>query len=401
MRRPYLIPLLAMTYQPFDPPRRTLMGPGPSDVAPRVLDALARPTIGHLDPRFIDAMDEVKDLLQYAFQTENALTMPVSGPGTAGMETCVVNLVEPGTKAVICRNGVFGGRLQAMVERAGGEAVMVEDDWGRAVSPEKVEAALKANPDAEVLMFVHAETSTGVLSDAETLAKLGREHGCLVVVDTVTSLGGSPLKVDAWGLDAVYSGTQKCLSCVPGLSPVTFSARAVERVQNRRTPVQSWFMDLSLVVGYWGEGRTRAYHHTAPVNSIYALHEALLMLHEEGLENAWARHRRTHDALAAGLRALGLDYVVPEGEQTPQLNMVRVPDGVDEADVRRRLLDEHDLEIGAGLGDLAGTVWRIGLMGYGCRPENVRACIGALEAVLGRSGGLDAAEAKLNADAEA
>lgn len=377
------------------------MGPGPSDVPQRVLDALARPTIGHLDPRFIDAMDETKALLQYAFQTENALTMPVSGPGTAGMETCVVNLIEPGTKAVVCQNGVFGGRLKAMTERAGGEVVLVEDDWGRAVSPEKVEAALKANPDAEVLMFVHAETSTGVLSDAETLARIGREHDCLVVADTVTSLGGSPLKVDDWGLDAVYSGTQKCLSCVPGLSPVTFSERAVERVQNRATPVQSWFLDLSLVVGYWGEGRKRAYHHTAPVNSVYALHESLLILHEEGIENAWSRHRRLHEALKAGLEALGLEYVVPEDERTPQLNMVRVPEGIDEADVRRRLLEEHDLEIGAGLGDLAGQVWRIGLMGHACRPENIRLCVGALEDVLGRSGGLDAVEAQLSADVAA
>ncbi len=388
-----------MEYQSFDPPHRTLMGPGPSDVAPRVLDALSRATIGHLDPRFIDLMDEVKALLQYAFQTENALTMPVSGPGTAGMESCVVNLVEPGTKAVVCQNGVFGGRLQAMAERAGGEVVMVEDEWGRAVSPEKVEAALKANPDAEVLAFVHAETSTGVLSDAETLARIGREHGCLVVADAVTSLGGSPLRVDAWGLDAVYSGTQKCLSCVPGLSPVTFSERAIERVQQRKVPVQSWFMDVSLVVGYWGEGRKRAYHHTAPINNVYALHEALLMLRDEGLEAAWARHRRMHRALKTGLEALGLEYVVPEAEQTPQLNMVRVPKGVDEAEVRRRLLAEHDLEIGAGLGDLAGKVWRIGLMGYGCRPENVRHCLGALEAVLGRSGGTEAAERVLAAEA--
>src|SRR5690606_27607509 len=246
---------------------------------------------------------------------------------------------------------------------------------------------------------VHAETSTGVLSDAEALARIGRDHGCLIVADTVTSLGGSPLEVDGWGLDAVYSGTQKCLSCIPGLSPVTFSERAVGRVQNRRTPVQSWFMDLSLVVGYWGEGRKRAYHHTAPINGIYALHEALLMLHEEGLENAWARHRRMHEALKAGLEALGLDYVVPESERTPQLNMVRVPDGVDEAAVRRRLLAEHGLEIGAGLGDLAGEVWRIGLMGYGCRPENVRACVGALEAVLGRSGGREAVEEAIAAGA--
>ena len=274
-----------MTYDSFDPPHRTLMGPGPSDVSPRVLDALARPTIGHLDPRFIDLMDETKALLQYAFRTENALTMPVSGPGTAGMESCVVNLVEPGTKAVVCQNGVFGGRLKAMTERAGGEVVLVEDEWGRAVSPEKVEAALKANPDAEVLMFVHAETSTGVLSDAETLAKLGREHGCLVVADTVTSLGGSPLEVDAWGLDAVYSGTQKCLSCIPGLSPVTFSERG------HRARAEPDDPGAELVHGPLARRRllgrgARSGPTTTPRRSTAstASTKRLLMLHEEGLE---------------------------------------------------------------------------------------------------------------------
>lgn len=390
--------------QPFQPPQRTLMGPGPSDVHPRVLEALARPTIGHLDPAFVGLMDEVKALLQFAFQTENRLTMPVSGPGTAGMETCVVNLVESGTKVVVCENGVFGGRLRQMVERAGGEVVRVEDDWGRAVSPEKVEAVLKANPDAQVLAFVHAETSTGARSDAEALCALAREHGVLTIVDTVTSLGGIPVRVDDWGIDAVFSGTQKCLSCVPGLSPISFSDRAVERVQRRQSPVQSWFMDVSLVVGYWGEGQKRAYHHTAPINAIYALHEALLILQEEGLEAAWARHAKMHEALKAGLEALGLAFVVPEAERLPQLNAVRIPEGVDDARVRARLLEEHGLEIGAGLGVLAGKVWRIGLMGYSARPENVRACLAALGAVLEAEGhavdaraALDAAEAKLGA----
>lgn len=390
--------------QPFSPPSRTLMGPGPSDVPPRVLEALARPTIGHLDPAFVALMDEVKALLQFAFQTENRLTMPVSGPGTAGMESCVVNLVEPGTKVVVCENGVFGGRLRQMVERAGGEVVRVEDDWGRAVSPEKVEAVLKANPDAQVLAFVHAETSTGARSDAEALCALAREHGVLTIVDTVTSLGGIPVRVDDWGIDAVFSGTQKCLSCVPGLAPISFSDRAVERVQRRQSPVQSWFMDVSLVVGYWGEGQKRAYHHTAPINAIYALHEALLILQEEGLEAAWARHAKMHEALKAGLEALGLAFVVPEAERLPQLNAVRIPDGVDDARVRARLLEEHGLEIGAGLGVLAGKVWRIGLMGYSARPENVRACLAALGAVLEAEGhavdaraALDAAEAKLGA----
>ncbi|NNF59377.1 MAG: alanine--glyoxylate aminotransferase family protein [Rhodothermaceae bacterium] len=379
----------------FVPPQRTLMGPGPSDVHPDVLAALSKPTLGHLDPVFVDLMDEVKALLQVAFQTENRLTMPVSGPGTAGMETCVANLVEPGTTVVVCCNGVFGERLRQMVERCGGTAVVVDDAWGRAVSPEKVADALKAHPEAEILAFVHAETSTGALSDAETLAALAQKHGCLTIVDTVTSLGGVPLRVDEWGLDAVYSGTQKCLSVPPGLSPITFSERATERVQNRTTPVQSWFMDVTLVMGYWGEGK-RAYHHTAPVNMIYALHEGLRLLKEEGLEAAWARHHSAHEALKAGLEALGFSYLAPEGERLPQLNAVWVPEGVDEATARRRLLDEHDLEIGGGLGDLAGKVWRIGLMGYACRPENVRHCLGALETVLGRTGGLAAAEPLLD-----
>lgn len=391
-----------MSLSSFDPPRRTLMGPGPSDVAPRVLAALARPTVGHLDPAFIGLMDGVKALLQYAFQTENTLTMPISGPGTAGMEACVVNLVEPGTKVIVCENGVFGGRIRQMVERAGGEAVVVEDEWGRAVSPEKVEAAFAAHPDAAGLAFVHAETSTGARSDAATLCALAREHDAVTIVDTVTSLAGIPVEVDRWEADAVFSGTQKCLSCVPGLAPVTFSDRAVARIEARQSPVQSWFLDVSLVMSYWGEGRKRAYHHTAPVNSIYALHESLLMLREEGLQQAWLRHQVLHRTLRVGLEALGLEFVVPEGERLPQLNAVRVPEIVDEARVRQRLLEEHNIEIGAGLGVLAGKVWRIGLMGFGCRPENVRACVSALASVLAAEGlavdrraALDAVEERL------
>ena len=375
-----------MPYTPFDPPRRTLMGPGPSDIAPRVLEAMARPTIGHLDPAFVGLMDEIKALLQMAFQTENPLTMPVSGPGTAGMESCVVNLLEPGDTVIVCQNGVFGGRLKAMAERCGAEVVLVEDSWGRAVSPEKLEAALKANPAAKAVAFVHAETSTGVLSDAETLAALARAHGCLTIVDTVTSLGGSPLKVDAWGLDTVYSGSQKCLSCTPGLSPITFSNRAVETVQTRTTPVQSWFMDVGLVIGYWGTATKRSYHHTAPINALYSLHESLLMLQEEGVEQAWVRHERNHHALRAGLEALGMDFIVPVAERTPQLNAVAVPEGIDEAVVRRRLLDEFNLEIGAGLGALAGQIWRIGLMGYSSRPQNIIGCLVALGTILADEG---------------
>ncbi len=368
----------------FNPPVRTLMGPGPSDVSPRVLEALSRPTIGHLDPRFVEMMEEVKGMLQYAFMTNNALTMPVSAPGSAGMETCFANLLEPGDKVIVCQNGVFGGRMKENVIRCGAEAVMVEDEWGKVVDLQKVEEALKANPDAKVLAFVHAETSTGAQSDAAALCALAREHGCLSIVDAVTSLGGTPVKVGEWGVDAIYSGTQKCLSCVPGLSPVSFSEAALEVIRNRKTPVQSWFLDLNLVMGYWGSGAQRSYHHTAPVNSLYALHEALRILQEEGLENAWARHERNHQALKAGLEAMGMTFVVKEGDRLPQLNAVTVPQGVDEAAVRRALLEEFNLEIGAGLGALAGKVWRIGLMGHASNRKNVLLCLSALEAVLGR-----------------
>jgi len=374
------------------------MGPGPSDVSPRVLEALARPTIGHLDPAFVGLMDDVRSLLAATFRTESAFTMPVSGPGTAGMETCVVNLIEPGTTAIVCRNGVFGDRLRQMVERAGGIAVVVDSPWGRAVDPEAVERAMEEHHEAEVLMFVHAETSTGAQSDAATIAGLGRKHGMTVIMDAVTSLGGIPVWLDDWGVDAAYSGTQKCLSAPPGLSPVAFSPAALDRVRERTVPVQSWFMDVSLVAAYWGDGAPkRAYHHTAPINMVYALHEALLALHEEGLENAWRRHAAMHTALAAGLEALGLTYVVPAGERLPQLNAVWVPDGVDEPVARGRLLDEFGLEIGGGLGNFAGKVWRIGLMGYGAREQNVRACLRAIETVLDRSGGVDAADEVLSA----
>lgn len=366
----------------FNPPTRILMGPGPSDVHLRVLQAMARPTVGHLDPTFIDMMDEIKLLLQYAFQTKNALTIPISAPGSAGMECCFVNLVEPGDKVVVCQNGVFGGRMKENVERCGGIAVMVEDEWGMAVNPNKLEETLKANPDAKIVAFVHAETSTGVLSDAKTLSEIARQYDCLTIVDTVTSLGGNPLKVDEWQMDAVYSGTQKCLSAPPGLSPVTFSPRAVETIQARKTKVQSWFLDLNLVMGYWGDSKKRVYHHTAPVNALYALHESLLMLKEEGLENAWARHERNYRALRSGFEAMGLSFNVQESERLPQLNAINVLEGVDEAEVRRRLLTEHGIEIGAGLGSLAGKIWRIGLMGYSSHMKNVLDCLRALEEIL-------------------
>ncbi|MGD8566583.1 MAG: alanine--glyoxylate aminotransferase family protein [Gammaproteobacteria bacterium] len=371
-----------MSKTSFIPPVRTLMGPGPSDVHPRILSALARPTIGHLDPVFVAMMDDMKELLQYAFKTQNQLTIPVSAPGSAGMETCFVNLVEPEDKVVICQNGVFGGRMKENVERIGATAVMVEDQWGSAVDPDKLRDTLKANPDAKIVAFVHAETSTGACSDARQLCEIAREHDCLTIVDAVTSLGGSPLEVDGWGIDAIYSGTQKCLSCTPGLSPVSFSERAIEKIKNRNRKVQSWFLDLNLVMGYWGGEGKRAYHHTAPINALYGLHEALVMLQEEGLENAWARHQRNHNILRAGIEAMGLEFIVREQDRLPQLNSVTVPQGVDEALVRKRLLDEFNLEIGAGLGALAGKVWRIGLMGYASRVDNILLCLGALDAVL-------------------
>ncbi|MFA0015487.1 alanine--glyoxylate aminotransferase family protein [Vibrio lentus] len=366
----------------FYPPHRTLMGPGPSDISPQVLQALSRPTIGHLDPLFIAMMDELKQLLKYAFQTENEFTIAVSAPGSAGMETCFVNLIEPGEKVIVCRNGVFGERMRENVVRCGGEAILVDDEWGKPVSVEKVEKALAETPDAVAVAFVHAETSTGALSDAQAISAVARQFDALSIVDAVTSLGGVPLLVDEWQLDAVYSGSQKCLSCVPGLSPVTFSQRAVEKMKARQSPVQSWFLDQSLVLGYWsGEGK-RSYHHTAPVNSLYALHESLVLLKNEGLDNAWSRHYAMHQELKAGVEALGLEFVVDEESRLPQLNALYFPEGIDEAKIRTQLLEEYNLEIGAGLGSLAGKAWRIGLMGYGARKENVALCLKALQDVL-------------------
>ncbi len=366
----------------FHPPVRTLMGPGPSDVSPRVLAAMARPTIGHLDPEFIRMMDEVKDMLKKTFKTNNELTMPVSAPGSAGMEACFVNLIEPGEKVIVCQNGVFGGRMKENVVRFGGECILIEDEWGTPVSIEKVKAAFAEHSDVKALAFVHAETSTGVRSDAKTLCQIAQDNNALTIVDAVTSLGGVDVDVDGWGIDAIYSGTQKCLSCPPGISPVSFSQKAVETVQNRKTPVPSWFLDKNLVMGYWGGSGKRAYHHTAPVNSLYALHEALVMLEEEGLENAWARHQKHHLALRAGLEAMGIGFLVDEESRLPQLNSVFIPEGVDDAAVRTALLKNYNLEIGAGLGALAGKVWRIGLMGTACTQKNVMLCLDALENTL-------------------
>jgi len=367
----------------FHPPQRTLMGPGPTEIHPRVLTTMSQPAIGYLDPVFVEMMEELKSLLRYVYQTRNALTFPVSGPGSVGMEYCFVNMVAPGDKVVVCRNGVFGGRMIENVERAGGVAIPVDDAWGEPVDPHKLEDALKKNQDVRVVAFVHAETSTGVQSDAKTLIDIAHKHDALTIMDAVTSLGGSPVKVDEWKVDAIYSASQKCLSCTPGLSPVSFSDRVVDYVKARDDKIKSWFMDMNLLLGYWG-ATNRTYHHTAPTNSLFGLHEALLLIREEGLENCWARHLRHHTALKAGLEAMGLRFLVKEGYRLPQMNAIRIPDEIQprEAEIRKRLLTEFNLEIGAGLGPLAGKIWRIGIMGYSCRPENVMLCLSALGSAL-------------------
>ncbi len=372
--------------QSFQAPHRILMGPGPSDVSARVLSALSQTTVGHLDPSFIRLMDEIKSLLQSVFQTRNELTIPVSAPGSSGMETCFMNLLEPGEEVLVCINGVFGKRMSEVASRAGAKVTELEFEWGKAVDPTRVNEALMANPGIATLAFVHAETSTGVRSDAQALCEIAKRHNCLTIVDAVTSLGGCEVRVDAWGIDAIYSGTQKCLSCIPGLSPVSFSPAAAEKIRNRKTKNFSWFLDLNLVMDYWGGQTKRAYHHTAPVNSLYALHEALLIVHEEGLENAWSRHRLHHQALVAGLEALGISFLVDADIRLPQLNAVSIPEGMDDATIRSRLLQEFDLEIGAGLGKFAGQAWRIGLMGNGCNRQNVVHCVAALGQVLSDEG---------------
>ncbi len=370
----------------FHPPLRTLMGPGPSDVPPQVLEALGRPTIGHLDPQFVTLMDDIKRLLQYVFQTENALTLPISAPGSAGMEAAFVNLIEPGDKVIVCQNGVFGGRMKENVERCGATAIMVEDTWGTAVSLNKVEQAFADHDKVKALAFVHAETSTGVRSDAKALAAIAHDNNALVIMDTVTGLAGIPVEVDAWGIDCAYSGTQKCLSCTPGIAPITFSQKAQDVIANRSTKVQSWFLDMQLIMGYWGANTKRAYHHTAPVNAMYALHESLRLVEAEGLAAAHTRHALHHRALVAGLEAMGLSMAVASDIRLPQLNAVNIPEGVDDGAVRAALLEQFDLEIGAGLGALAGKTWRIGLMGFSAKAVNVRKCLLALETVLSAQG---------------
>ena len=382
-------------FRDIDPGERVLMGPGPSDVPPRVLQALAAPCIGHLDPYFVSVMDETQRLLRHLFQTENALTIPVSGTGSAGLETCFVNLVEPGDEVVVCVNGVFGMRMADVVERLGGKLVRVDGEWGRAMDPEAVrQAARRGTP--KIVAMVHAETSTGACTPPGDIAAIAREAGALLLVDTVTSLGGMEVAVDDMGIDAVYSGTQKCLSCPPGLSPISFSDEAIAKLDGRKGKVPNWYLDMTMVRSYWGADRK--YHHTAPINMVYALREALRIIAEEGREARFARHLLHHRALVAGLEAMGLSMLVPEKERLPMLNAVCIPDGADDKTVRGALLREFGIEIGGGLGDFAGKVWRVGLMGHAARRRNVTLFLSALETVLKaegvsvKSGALEAAE---------
>jgi len=365
------------------PPRRILLGPGPSEIAPSVLLALAKPTLGHLDPAFLALMDEVRTMLRALFRTANELTLPISGTGSAGMEACLVNLLEPGDRALVGVNGVFGGRLAEIARRARAEVVEVPGEWGRALDADAFRTAAGGRP-FRVLAVVHAETSTGARSDVAPLRAVADELGALLVVDCVTSLGGIPVEVDAWGVDAAYSGTQKCLSCPPGLAPITFSPRAVERLGARKHPVSSWYLDLGLVRNYWGGDR--AYHHTAPINQIYGLHEALRLALTEGLAERFARHDRNARAFWAGLEALGLEPLVPEAERLVPLAALRVPDGLDAKRVQRFLLERYGIEIGAGLGPLAGRVLRVGLMGEGSQRRNVELALAALRGALDAQG---------------
>jgi alanine-glyoxylate transaminase/serine-glyoxylate transaminase/serine-pyruvate transaminase len=370
-----------MSYQEqLNTSRRILMGPGPSDVHHRVLTAMATPLVGHLDPEFIQIMDEVKEMAKATFFTQNDLTFVVSGPGSAGMETCLVNLLEPGDEAVICQHGVFGGRMKDIAERCGAKVTHVEAPWGKPINPEDVKNALE-KCDPKIVAIVHAETSTGVLQPMEEISQMTHDAGALLVVDAVTSYCGTELKVDDWEVDAIYSGTQKCLSAPPGLSPVSFSARAVEALDNRKTKVQSWFLDLSLVKSYWA-GAKRAYHHTAPVSAIYALREAYRIVLEEGMEKRWKRHQKNHHLLKAGLQALGFEFLVDEPYRLPMLNAVIIPEGVNDGEVRSRLLNEYNIEIGGGLGSFAGKVWRIGLMGESSTPNHVHLLLSALKDII-------------------
>lgn len=368
----------------FKPPTRLLMGPGPSNVSNSVRESLSKPLIGHLDPEFVRMMEEIKVMQRTVMQTANQLTFPVSGTGSAGMEFCFVNLLEPGDNVIIGVNGVFGNRMVDLAERCGANVTKVSSEWGRIIEPQQISDALKQTPKAKLVAVVHAETSTGALTPIEEISRLTKEAGAMLLLDTVTSLGGCPVKIDEWGVDAVYSGTQKCLSCPPGLAPVSLSKRALDVATSRKTKVQSWYLDVNLLAGYWGE--ERVYHHTAPISMNYALHEALRLVLEEGLENRFTRHRENHEALKAALDVMGLKIMSQEGHQLWQLNAVQVPEGVDEAGVRKALLTQNNIEVGAGLGPMKGKIWRVGLMGETSRREHVRTFVKAFGEILNTGG---------------
>jgi alanine-glyoxylate transaminase / serine-glyoxylate transaminase / serine-pyruvate transaminase len=363
----------------LNPPLRTLLGPGPSPVHPRVLQSLSLPVIGHLDPEFLKIMDGSMAMLRELFQTKNRLAVPMSGTGSAGMETCFVNLIEPGDAVLVGINGVFGMRMVDVAQRCGAQVDTVEAEWGTALDPAQFRAAL-SKKRFKLVAIVHAETSTGVLQPLEEIARLAHEHDSLFLVDAVTSLGGAPVRVDELGIDACYSGTQKCLGCPPALAPVTFNERAIEAVHKRKTKVQSWYLDLSMIERYWGN--ERVYHHTAPISMNYALYEALRLVLEEGLEAGWRRHRQTHELFIREMRKLELEPAVAESIRAPMINAIRIPEGVDDAKVRQGLYDEFNIEIGAGLGPLKGKIWRVGLMGHGARAENVELLANALKKLI-------------------
>jgi alanine-glyoxylate transaminase/serine-glyoxylate transaminase/serine-pyruvate transaminase len=368
---------------PLNPPIRTLLGPGPSDIHPRVLAAMARPTVGHLDPYYLEMMDKLQAGLRELFRTKNRMTFAVSGTGSAGMEATVVNLIEPGDAMLVGVNGVFGARMTDVAQRAGAKVTTIERPWGQVFTPEEVARAVAA-AKPKVVGIIMAETSTGAWQPIEEIGHVVHDAGALLLVDAVTALGGIPVEVDAWGIDAIYSGTQKCLSCPPGLAPVSFNDRAMEVIANRKTKVQSWYLDASMLASYWGNDRV--YHHTAPINMSYGLYEAVSIIIEEGLDATIARHALHHRALKAGLAAIGIDYLAQAGHQLPMLNAVAVPAGIDEARVRRDLLNRFGVEIGAGLGEFKGKALRIGLMGYGARAANVYLVLSALEQLLAEQG---------------